>query len=129
MIAQFLENVSHTHSSQGSMQELRAALMAEVATLFGVLRGSMPGDPEYGLGDVTRIYESRQGAGAWCAETQAALRRYVPKIHHPRVSPVPSDRLDLTFRVRIEGWVVVNGRPMPVAFEAAVAPRRAWEVI
>ena len=120
---------AHGGSLQNSMHDLRADVIAEVETLFGVVRGSMPGDPEYGIGDVTLIYESRQDAGkSWCAETQEALRRYVPRIQRARVTQVPSDRLDLTFRVKIAGQLVANGRLVPVEFEAAAFPQRSWKV-
>ncbi|WP_394821381.1 GPW/gp25 family protein [Pendulispora albinea] len=119
----------HRRAPQTSQGELRARLLADIDMLFGTVRGSMPGDLGYGVGDVTSIYQSREDAGkAWCLETQQALRRYVPLLRAPRVTYHTTGKLDLVFRVKIEGAIALGGRELPVAFEASIDPRRAWRI-
>ncbi|WP_394848626.1 GPW/gp25 family protein [Pendulispora brunnea] len=112
-----------------SIRRAVAELVADIELLLGTLRGSMPGDVDFGVGDVTGTYASgAEAVRAWCLETQEALRRYVPRLRHPRVIPVSGDALDLVFRAKIHGSLIVEGRAAPLELELTVDPQRSWRV-
>jgi type VI secretion system protein len=118
-----------SYSTQESIRALRAEIIAHLERLCAIRRGALLLAPNYGVHDVTLLFHSFPGGmDDWCAELSESLATYEPRLRNVRVTPIVGERLELTFRVTIEGSLVSNGRVTPVQFSATLDPHRSWSV-
>ncbi|WP_394847435.1 hypothetical protein LZC95_08215 [Pendulispora brunnea] len=123
-------DTQHVPSQHVALRMARERFISDLSDFLGTPLGSMPGEPEYGVPDVTRIYESQpEAAKEWCLRVENSLRRFFPYFRNPRVWQSDGDELDLTFYARIEGDLLVNRASVLERFDIAVDARQPWRVL
>ncbi|MCL2724725.1 MAG: type VI secretion system baseplate subunit TssE [Polyangiaceae bacterium] len=103
----------------------REEVIRHLERLCTVRRGSLLMAPDYGIGDVTFLYQTFPGGlDTWRKELEETLARYEPRLHNARVVPLVGKELDLNVRVEIQASLVVGDRVIPTRFEAIIDPQR-----
>lgn len=98
---------------------LAASISNHLGKLLGTRVGSVMTLPDYGLPDLNQMHLSLHDAMVSIrAHIETAIRRYEPRLHHPRVIPEANPGSPLNLRFHITGEVIVDGSRFPIAFDA-----------
>lgn len=79
--------------------------------------------PEYGVGDVTSLFNSFPMIDAWAARLERTIATYEPRLGHAQVVPIVTEVPELTLRAEIRGVLMVGGKPSAARFSATLDPQ------
>lgn len=84
--------------------------------------------PEYGVGDVTSLFNSFPMIDAWAARLERTITIYEPRLGHVQVVPIVADVPELTLRAEIRGVLLIGGKPSAARFSATLDSQRRMSV-
>ena len=113
----------------------KEALCRDLENLLNTRRRCTPPPPDlteletslvnYGIPDFTGTdAESWGGRDELLSAIEAAIDRYEPRLRHVRIAPLrtPGAAIKRVLRFRIEGVMLTDGDPEPVAFTSVMEP-------
>ena len=98
---------------------LAASISNHLGKLLGTRAGSVMTLPDYGLPDLNQMHLSLHDAMVSIRNhLETVIKRYEPRLHHPRVMAEANPASPLKLRFHISGEVEVDGSRFPIAFDA-----------